>query len=266
MVKKLVFWSALVAGGLFLVNTVVRPGSISTAYKKARATVERKISPEFELARIRDQIAQLAPEMRENIGRIAEEMVAVETLEKRVGSLQAKLDDTKLQLAGLTNAEPGTKRVSVNGRDYSVPQYKALVNEKLRTCKVLEREIGNASKVLDAKKQGVDTARQQLAAMKEQKEQMEVLAAEYEAELKTLQLEQTRSKIQIDDSRLAEIKQSFEKLRERIQVERNKTALAEQFKTDTLTVPEKKADAKDVVDEAREYLGTNKEKQDAVKN
>ena len=53
---------------------------------------------------------------------------------------------------------------------------------------------------------------------------------------------QTRSNFQLDDSRLAEIKQSFEKLRERIDVERTKTKLAEDFKTNTLTSPEKKVD------------------------
>jgi len=265
MVKKLVFWSALVGGGLFLVNSVWH-GSVHTAWKRARISVERKISPEFELARIRDQISQLQPDMQRNIGRIAEEMVAVESLERRVGNLQAKLDENKVQLAALTNAVETGHRVSLNGRDIPTSQINSQIKDKFRTCKMLERETGNAQRVLDAKKSGVEAARQQLAEMKRQKEEMEVLAEEYEAQWKTLQLEQTRSKIQLDDSRLAEIKQSFEKLRERIDVERTKTKLNEDFKTNTLTGPEKKVDSsRDAVDEAREYLGT-KEKADAVKN
>jgi len=264
MIKKLVFWSAIVAGGLFFVNHAWH-GSISTAWKRAQAKLERSINPEFELARIRDQITQLTPDMHRNIARIAEEMVAVESLERRAGNLQAKLDAAKGDLAVYTNAvEDGTKRVSINGREVSAAYVNAQIKDKLRTCKLLEREVANTQRILDAKKQGVEAARQQLAEMKRQKDEMEVLAAEYEAQWKTLQLEQTRSKLKLDDSRLAEIKQSFEKLRERIDVERTTTALAEKFETNTLAAPEKKAEStKDVVDEAREYLGHKDTKNEA---
>jgi len=262
MIKKLVVWTAAVAGGLFFLNSFWH-GSVSTAWKRAQAKMARKIDPEFELARIRDQITQLTPDMHNNIARIAEEMVAVESLERRVGSLQAKLDEAKTDLAMYTNAiERGDKRVSINGRDVSAAQVASKVKDKLRACKLLEREVANSQKILDAKKAGVDAARQQLGEMKKQKEEMEVLAAQYEAEWKTLQLEQTRSKLKLDDSRLAEIKGSFEKLRERIEVERTKTVLADQFQSNTLAAPEKKDTAKDVVEEAREYLGNG----NAVKN
>ena len=99
------------------------------------------------------------------------------------------------------------------------------MKDKLRTCKTLERELANNKKILDAKKAGVDAARQQLVEMRQQKEQLEIMAADYEAQLKTLALEKTRSRIKLDDSRLAEIKASMDKLRERIETER-KTAHA----------------------------------------
>jgi chromosome segregation ATPase len=254
MIKKLIFWSVIVGGALFLVNSV-RPGSIHTAWKRAQAKFERKISPEFELARLRDQIAQLTPDMHHNIARVAEEMVKVESLERRVGDLQARLNQNKDDLALLTKAvEDGQVRVSIHGREISVNQVRA----KLRTCKTLQGELDRAKRVLEAKKAGVDSARQQLAEMKKQKEELEVMAAEYDAQLKTLALEQTRSKMKLDDSRLAEIKASFEQLRERIEVERRTAQLADQFNTGTLN--EKKPETnKDVVDEAREYLGDKAE-------
>ena len=262
MIKKLIFWLVIIGGVLFVVNSV-RPGSIHTAWKRAQAKFERNITPEFELARIRDQIAQLTPDMHRNIARVAEEMVKVESLERQVAELQAKLEQNKDDLAVLTGAiEKGTTRVVLNGREIRVTQ----VKEKLRTCKNQESELTRLQRILDAKKAGVESLRQQLAEMKQQKQELEVMAAQYDAQLKELALQQTRSRMKLDDSRLAEIKQSFEKLRERINVERTKTTLAEEFKTNTLTAPEKKTESnKDVVDEAREYLGT-KDKADAVKN
>jgi chromosome segregation ATPase len=259
-IKKAVFASALVAGGLVVLNSVWS-GSVHTGWKKFQSKIEARIDPEFELARIRDEIAKLTPDMHKNISRIAEEMVAVETLDRKVNDLTVKLETTKDELAAYTNAiEKGTTRVSVGGREISVTQ----VKDKLRTCKNLEKELANNKKVLEAKKQGVDAARQQLVEMRQQKEQLEVMATEYETQLKTLALEKTRKKIALDDSRLAEIKASMEKLRERIDTERKATILAEEFNTGK--VAEQKAESKkDVVDEAKDYLSP-KEKAEAAKN
>jgi len=260
MIKKAIFWSLMVGGVLVAVNSI-RPGSINTAWKRVHAKIERKISPEFELARIRDQIAQLTPDMNQNISRIAEEVVKVKSLEAKADDLHAKLDGAKDTLALMTKAiDDGQTRVVINNREIPITK----VRDQLRNCQLLERELNNTKKIYEAKRSGLDSARQQLAEMKRQKDELEVMAANYEAELKTLALEQTRSKIQLDDSRLAEIKQSFEQLRERIDIERQKQVLAEEFKNDTLG-ERKPAAAKDVLDEAREYLGNGSSKIDATK-
>src|SRR4051794_3205698 len=138
-IKKAVVASALVAGGLVALNSVWS-GSVSTGWKRFQSKIERKVDPDFELARIRDEIAKLTPDMHKNISRIAEEMVAVETLERKVTDLQVKLETSKDELAVYTNAiEKGTTRVSVGGREISVTQ----VKDKLRTCKNLEKELSN---------------------------------------------------------------------------------------------------------------------------
>ncbi len=260
MFKKLIFWSLVVGGGLLLVNGVWR-GSVHTAIKRAQARFERNVSPEFELARIRDQIAELTPDMHKNITRIAEEIVQVQSLERRVGDLQARLDTAKNELAHLTTSlEQGVIPVSSTGRKYTP----ADIKDRLRTCKNLERELANVKKVYEAKKEGVEAAKQQLATMKEQKQELEVMAAQYEAQLKTLALEQTRAKIKLDDSRLAEIKQSFERLREKIDVQRQTAELAQQFNDGSLN--EKKSETtKDAVEEAREYLGGERAKGNEAK-
>src|SRR3954451_17968430 len=110
-IKKAVVASALVAGGLVALNSVWS-GSVSTGWKRFQSKIERKIDPEVALDRIRDEIAKLTPDMHKNISRIAEEMVAVETLERKVNDLQARLETTKDELAVVTTAvEKGTTRV-----------------------------------------------------------------------------------------------------------------------------------------------------------
>src|SRR5438105_5696359 len=111
MIKKLLFWSALAVGGLVLVNTV-KPGAISTWGKRIHAKLEKNVSPEFELARIKDQIKELTPDMYNNIGKIADEMVAVEALRAKVGDMQARLNTQKGEIQTMTAAmERGEKFV-----------------------------------------------------------------------------------------------------------------------------------------------------------
>jgi flagellar biosynthesis chaperone FliJ len=262
IVKKVVVLSALVGGGLFALNHVWS-GSVGTAWKRVSVRFEKSIDPDFELARIRDEIAKLTPDMHKNLSRIAEEMVAVESLDRKVSDLQVRLETSKDELALITSAvEKGTTRVNFRGHDVSVNQ----VKDKLRTCKTLERELANNKKVLEAKKAGVDAARQQLVEMRQQKEQLEIMAAEYESQLKTLALEKTRSKIKLDDTRLAEIKAAMEKLHERIETERKTALLAEEFNGGKTVETEKVESNKEVVDQAKEYLAPPKEKAEAVKN
>src|SRR5439155_23440467 len=101
MIKKLLFWSALAVGGLVLVNTV-KPGAVSTWGKRIHAKLEKNLSPEFELARIKDQIQELTPDMHKNIAKIAEEIVKVEALQAKVDTMQTNLDEQKLVLTEMT--------------------------------------------------------------------------------------------------------------------------------------------------------------------
>ena len=103
IVKKVVLVGALAAGGLFVLNHAWS-GSVGTAWKRVQTSFHKSIDPDFELARIRDEIAKLTPDMHKNISRIAEEMVAVESLERKVNDLSAKLETNKDDLALMTNA------------------------------------------------------------------------------------------------------------------------------------------------------------------
>jgi chromosome segregation ATPase len=264
MIKKLVLTTVAVTGGLYVLNHSW-PGSVHTWWKKTRVSVESKISPEFELARIRDQIAELTPDMHRNISRIAEEMVEVKTLEARASDLGDRLAKSKNDLKVFSDAvENNVKLVSTTGRTVTVTA--GMVKDKLRTCKNIERELGHTQKVLEAKQAGLEAAREQLSVMKTQRETLKEMAENFEAELKTLKLEQTRAKIKLDDSRLGEIKESFEKLRARIEVERKKVDLAGQLNSDSLLAPERKIETKEeTLDEARGYLNGPAEKTESAK-
>jgi chromosome segregation ATPase len=259
MIKKLLFWSALAVGGFVLVNTV-KPGAVATWGKRIHAKIEKNFSPEFELARIKDQIKELTPDMHKNIARIAEEMVQVEALQVRVNDMQDRLNEQKQVITAMTDSlERGQPVTSPSGKRISPQQIK----DKLRKYKDAEKSYDVAKKTLDARKEALDTARQQLVEIKNQKEALQLQAQEFETELAALKLAQTKSKFALaNDDRLSQIKESFEELRQRVEAERKKVELAgEFFGTPSPTVKEEKS--LDTADEIiKEVRATFNEKAD----
>jgi len=256
MIKKLVVVTAGLGAALFVVNAFAGRGSIHTLFHKAHSVIEAQVSPEFELERIREQITQLGPDMHRNISRIADQMVAVEALERKVQTCQIDQDKRKASLLAMTSAlETGdTQRVKLYG---GAGDLKRRLERELKTYKTVEKEMAGQQKILEAKKQELDAARAQLAEVKEQKTQLESLVAQYEAELATLRLEQTRSKFKLDDSRLGDIKGAFETLRKKIDVERKKIELTGQYfpEPEAITPPAKEVSSKDIASEVRATLG-----------
>ena len=102
--------------------------------------------------------------------------------------------------------------------------------------------------------QAIEAAKEQLTTIRGQKENLELQLAQMETEIKTLRVAQARSHIQLDDSRLAKVKNDLDNLRNRIKVEVRTSELAGQFVNETtVTVPSLKTKA-EVIQEVEAYL------------
>jgi len=87
MFKKLVVTAIAIGAGFFLLRSTHLGGYARTAWSKARHSVQGQIPLEFQLESIRNEVAQLVPDMKEHISRMAAETVAVDGLRDEVGSI-----------------------------------------------------------------------------------------------------------------------------------------------------------------------------------
>ena len=259
--KKIVLLGLGAAGALALTNSVWS-GSISTAWKKARTAIESQISPEFELERIRDQISRLTPDMNKNIEIIAEATVEVASLNRKIELVRGELDKRQTELLTLTEKiESGVKPVSWHGGN---PKEK--LARDMKAFKACEKDLATKQRLLEAKRESLESARRQLLTINESRQELEVLAAQYEAELANLREAQDRSKLKLNDSRLSEIRDSFEKLRQRIDAEKVKAELAGQFVTSPSAEPVHEESTGDVVQEVRDYFNKPRESAERAGN
>lgn len=252
MFRKLFLIGLGAAGALFVTNAVWS-GSISTAWKKARTCVERQISPEFEIERIRGQIAKLSPDMNRHIEKIAEATVECASLQRKIELVSSELDKRQKDMLAMTEkVERGLIPVG-----YTPTNMKEKLARDLKSYKNCERDLSNKQKLLEAKQKALEAARNQLRTIQTSRQELEVEVARLEAELAQVRAETAASKIVLDDSRLGKIKGSIEKLRETIEREKQVVELTGQFGGDPV-VEAKVEPVKDVVAEIRETFGVKK--------
>lgn len=260
MIRKLGWVAVAVVGTVVVLNNTKLGSYASTAWSKVRTSASKQVPVEFEIDRIRNQIAQLMPDMKKNVGVIAEEMVAIENLKKNIADTQAKLEERKQGILTMTDGlEKGATFVSLSGKPCSRDKAEEQLTKELASYKRCETELESRKQLLEAKERALDAARQQLSEMHEQKRELEVAVAQLEAEVKTVRLAQTRCKVQIDDSRLAEIKSSLAEIRTKLEVEKKTAELQGEFANDVAPVETKVRPTGDVIKQVRSYF-TEKEK------
>jgi len=195
--------------------------------------------------------------MRKNLSLVAAETVAIQNLRDEIKDTQVKLDNQKGDLRAMKDELKTEKMVSFNGQSYTPSKMRALVSQKLAAAKRCQGELDAKKLLLEAKEKSLDAAREQLASIRHQKTEMEVQIAQIEAELKTLRLAQTKSNIQLDDSRLARIKGALQDVRNQMNTQQIEADLVAQFNDETsiYTPGKKAADPKQIGKEVDEFLG-----------
>lgn len=262
MLKKLGITALLVAAGIFVASKT-KVGSYAEAlWDKCKSKAVKQVSMDFEIERIRKDIDRLIPDMRKNLNTLAVEMVAVENLRDDIGKIRGEVEKQKINLRAMneTVREAANRDVPVtpvvfNGTSYSLTRLQERLASDLAACKRCEESLKHKESLLEAKERAVDAAKEQLATIRAQKAELEVALAQLEAEVKTLRVAQAKSKIILDDSRLAQVKDSMNQLRNRLKVEVREAELVGTFVNETTVQEQRPVRTRDeVVRDVDSYL------------
>jgi len=261
MIKKVAIVAVAVGAVMSLLSFTKFGSYASTSWTKVRASAARQVPIEFEIDRLRHEVSQLIPDFKKNLSAVAEEMAAVENLERDITASRARLDEQKTILLKLAkDLESGQKEFVSAGHAINREKATTLLSKGWDAYKRSENTLKSRNQELELKRRALDSAKEQLAAMKEQKQELEVQIAQLEAEVKTVRLAQTRSKFQFDDSRLADIKRSLRDLQTRLDVEVKTNDLEREYiGSEVVPVNEKKVQpVTELTREVREALeGSN---------
>jgi peptidoglycan hydrolase CwlO-like protein len=254
MLKK----SLLIGGGLALLAALFfgrdAVSYISTSVAKVHQSVKDSVPIEFEIERARNMIKELTPEIRRNMHLIAKEEVEVERLQNQIERAEARLSKNRADLMRLKadlDSDRGTFVYA--GHTYTKNQVTADLKSRFARYKTQDATLANLHKVTHARQRGLDAAREKLEQMLAAKRQLEVDVENLEARLKMVEVAQTTSDFNFDDSHLARTKDLINEIHTRIDVA-EKMVNAEGYFHDEIPLDEE-PETGNISEDIAEYFG-----------
>jgi len=266
MFKKIGIAAVVVAVVLFLLNSTMLGSYTGTAWSKIHGSFKKQVPLEFEIERIKHEIAQLVPDMKKNLSSVAEEMVAIDNLKDQITDARTNLDAQKASIMTMTeDLDKGVKVINYKGVDYSATRIREKLAKDFNSYQRCEKELKTKEQLLDVRERGLEAAREQLASIRSQKQELEMQVEQLEVELKNVRLAQTRNKFHFDDSRLAHCKSILADIKNRLKVEKTQEELSGQFANDpTIAVEQKVKSTPELSREIKAYFNGNTESPDKV--
>lgn len=201
-------------------------------FDRADKYLESKVPPEEEVARIKSEVANLDKDIDAARSALADEIVEAKLLKRQVEERRTAVANSRAVVEArgkmMREASRGTP-VKWDGREVSYDRAKELLLAKVKTHKALESDLKSHETMLAVRERTRDLAEQHLQALVTQKSELAAAVTELEADIKMAKIEQVESKYQNDGTRMAEVKESLARLKKRIEVQREKLALAKQY-------------------------------------
>lgn len=261
MFRRFVFVSlGLLAVGVFVFGRHF--GSyVRTATGWVSDSVKQSVPLDFEIDRARNEVKDIMPEIRKNMQIIAKEEVEVDRLTQEIASLEKKQDKDRTDLMSLKSEVANNKSVyHFAGRTYTPDQVKCDLANRFERFKTSDATVASLHEILNAREQSLDAARQKLDSMLAAKRQLEVDVENLEARLKMVEVAQTASNYNFDDSQLGRVKDLIGDLRSRLSVEEKMVQAEGTLQGE---IPVDQSTAENIVDRVSEYFGDNKPKAEA---
>jgi len=243
-------------GGLLFGRDAV--SYVKSSAKGVRTAVKDTVPIEFELRRARDLIEEIIPEMQANIRLIAEEEVEVAALKGEIAKNREGLDDEQSKIKTLRVAmEQPRAQYSFAGRTYTRDDVKGDLAARFERFKESEVVLASKAKVLESREKSLDAARQMLAKTTGEKRilenRIEALASQY----RLVKAATVGSKIQVDNSKLAQTEKLIAQIQKRLDVAERVLAHESRF---VESIPVDTVVEEDLVAQVDDYFKARKEK------
>lgn len=219
MLKKTLFLVAAVALLSALVYGRDAYSLAATAIDDVQDAAREMIPIETRIKQARRAIKDLESPIEDAMETIAREEVQVAKLEKQLRKTETQLTKDKDYIFRLKKAlSSQSGNIILAGNTYSPKEVKASLTREFEHYKSFEVKSKQLGKILDARNARLVAAREKLEAMKAAQRQLRVDVENLEARLKMVEVAETTSELNIDDSQLSRTRELLDDIGTRLDV------------------------------------------------
>ncbi|HOA73939.1 MAG TPA: hypothetical protein PK458_20565 [Phycisphaerae bacterium] len=260
MILKTIKYGAMVVGGLTLVGGLLF-GTDAVSYLRSSAhsvqvAVKDSVPIEFELKRARDMLDQIIPEMHANVRMIAQEEVEVAEIKADLEQANTALvaERTRIErLRDMLKVQQATYKVG--GLTYTREQVKEELARQFDRYKEAELVKAGKERLLESRQKALQAAMAMLDRTRSQKMRLEDQIQSLEGQYRLIKAASVGSKLNIDNSKLAQTERLIGEVKKRLDVAERVLAHEAKFiqpmAIDTISEP-------DLIEQVDEYFSGNR--------
>ena len=221
MFKKIIISGAALALVAFLVFGGSAVARLSQGVSWVRTQVQESVPVEYELERARSMIDEMAPEIRECRRVIAEKQVELKYLDRELGSLESRYQNSREKLS-LQSVALQENRASYHflGRKVSRKEMQRDAGRRFERVKSAKAILESKYERRQALTQALDSAKTTLAELETQQMRLKVECDTLEAKLRESEAKKAVTlNLDVDKSRLAKVKNILDDVQRRLDVE-----------------------------------------------
>jgi len=231
-------------------------GLFEVLWDKTAVAVNDSVPIKLEIDRIEKEVTKLDGDIKGNVSTVIKEEVATERLRDEVKDARANLAKRLDELTKMKAAlDSGDSQVKIGSKTFPVEQVRTKFRQDWESYKSAEGALKAKDALVEQRQKQIDAARAKIDEMKAQKDQLTTEVAKMRADLEAAELAQAQSNVQIDDSRLANIKASVKDVKARTEVLVREAKEQGQFTSTAPTVDDALKNVK-AEDEFDTYVGS----------
>jgi chromosome segregation ATPase len=226
---------------------------VFTSVGWVKDTVRAQVPIEFEIERARRMVKSLEPDIRKNMHVIAQEEVEIERLDKEIAKTESTMTREKAEIMKLKDDLAKAQPVyHYANRTYPIEAVRVDLANRFERYKTHDATLASLHEIQSARRRSLDAARQKLENMLVVGRQLEVDVENLEAQFKMVQVAETMSEHNIDDSQLGRVKDLIANIRTRLTVAERLANTPVINGEIPVSTPE--GDGKGILDEVTEYF------------
>lgn len=233
---------------------------VKTSANDVTSAVAGAVPVDYEIRRARTMLADLAPEVRDNMLTIAREESGLARLGEQIADHEGRLEKEKGDILRLSHdLESGKNVFRYANRDFTADDVRTDLSRRFTRHKTSVDTLEKLKAQQLARRQGLEAARDKMNGLLAAKRQLEVEVEQLDARRMMVDAAQTTSRLALDDGALSRTKQLVAELNARLDVAERLVA-ADIEPIDEIPLD---ADEGDVVEQITKYFGNSTPSDDA---